>query len=81
VRELLRRLVMLEFLPLPVSAALGPVNEFLTAGFLPPPFHEQMRLGWTRRDQRQLELLMRTIASVNRVLPAPVSKFPFNACL
>ena len=24
---------------------------------------------------------MRTIASVNRVLPAAVSKFPFNACL
>jgi uncharacterized protein (DUF2236 family) len=31
-RELLRRLMMLEFLPLPVNAALGPVNEFLTAG-------------------------------------------------
>ena len=81
VRELLRRLMMLEFLPLLVSAALGPVNRFLTTGFLPPPFREQMRLRWTRRDQRQFELLMRTMASVNRVLPAPISRFPFNACL
>ncbi len=67
--------------PPPVSAALGPVNRFLTTGFLPPPFREQMRLRWTRRDQRQFDLLMRTMASVNRVLPAPISRFPFNACL
>jgi uncharacterized protein (DUF2236 family) len=81
VRELLRRLMMLEFLPLPVNAALGPVNEFLPAGSLPPPFREQLRLGRTRRDQRQFELLMRTIAPVNGGCCPLVSKFPFNACL
>ena len=76
VRELLRRLMMLEFLPLPVNAALGPVNVFLTAGSLPPPFREQMRLGRTRRDQRQFELLMRTIAPVNggAARPSPSSR-------
>jgi uncharacterized protein (DUF2236 family) len=81
VRELLCRVMMLAFLPRPLSAALGPVNRFLTAGFLPPPFREQMRLDWTGHDQRRFEVLMRAIASIDRALPEPVSEFPFNACL
>jgi uncharacterized protein (DUF2236 family) len=40
-----------------------------------------MQLRWTERNQREFWLLMRTIASVNRLLPPPVSRFPFNACL
>ena len=81
VRDYLYRLMMLDYLPRPVSAAFGPLNRFLTTGFLPPPFREQMQLRWTERDQQEFRLLMRTIASVNRLLPPPVSRFPFNACL
>lgn len=40
-----------------------------------------MQLPWTERDQRQFDLLIEMIASVNRLLPAPVSRFPFNASL
>ncbi len=81
VRDYLYRLMMMDYLPQPFSAALGPFNRFLTIGFLPAPFREQMQLRWTERNQREFWLLMRAIASVNRLLPPPVSRFPFNACL
>lgn len=57
------------------------MNRFLTTGFLPPPFREQMQLPWTERDQRQFDILIQIVASVNRLLPAPVSRFPFNVSL
>ena len=72
---------MLEFLPWPLSAALGPLNGFVTTGFLPSRFREQIQLPWTERDQRQLESLLRVIATINGLLPAPIRRFPFNACL
>ena len=81
VRDYLYRLMMLDYLPRPLGVAFGPLNRFLTIGFLPPLFREQMQLPWTERDQREFRILMRTIASVNRLLPPPVSRFPFNACL
>jgi uncharacterized protein (DUF2236 family) len=81
VREYLDRLMRLDYLPRPLSVAFGPVNRFLTTGFLPPAFREQMKLRWTERDQREFLFLMGTIAAVNRLLPAPVTRFPFNACL
>jgi len=81
VRAYLHRLMMLEYLPRPFSAAFGPLNRFLTTGFLPPPFRDQMQLPWTERDQRQFESLIRMIATVNRLLPSPIRRFPFNACL
>ena len=81
VRDYLNRLIRLNYLPRPFSTMLGPLNRFLTTGFLPPPFREQMQLPWTERDQRQFDLLIQLIASVNRLLPAPVAQFPFNASL
>jgi uncharacterized protein (DUF2236 family) len=81
VRGYLRRVMRLDFLPWPLRAALGPLNEFVTTGFLPQPFRDQMQLRWRRRDQRLFGLLMRATTAVNRLLPAPVRRFPFNACL
>jgi uncharacterized protein (DUF2236 family) len=81
VRDYLDRLIALDYLPRPVSAALGPVNRFLTIGFLPPPFRDQLHATWTERDQRRFAVLMRAVAVVNRRLPEPVAEFPFNACL
>lgn len=81
VRAYLDRLVALDYLPRPVSVTFGPLNRFVTTGFLPAPFREQMQLRWTEADQRTFRFLMGTIASVNRLLPPPVSRFPFNACL
>lgn len=71
---------MLSYLPRPLSTALGAVNRFST-GFLPAPFRESMQLPWTGSDQRQFESVMHVIVTVNRLLPAPVHRFPLNACL
>ena len=81
VRDYLDRLMALDYLPRPLSAAFGPVNRFLTAGFLPPPFRAQMQVSWTQRDQQVFAVLIELVAVVNRLLPGPVSRFPFNACL
>jgi uncharacterized protein (DUF2236 family) len=81
VRDYLDRLMTLDYLPRPFSMAFGPVNRFLTVGFLPPPFREQMQVCWTERDQHAFTFLVGMIALVNRLLPGPVSRFPFNACL
>jgi uncharacterized protein (DUF2236 family) len=81
VRDYLNRLIMLNYLPWPFGTALGPLNRFLTTGFLPPPFREQMRLPWTERDQELFDFLIQLVAAANRLLPAPLSRFPFNASL
>jgi uncharacterized protein (DUF2236 family) len=81
VREYLYRLMMLKFLPKSFSTAFGPFNRFLTAGFLSPPFREQMRLHWSEHDEQQFRFVMRAIASINHLLPSPISQFPFNVCL
>lgn len=81
VRAYLDELVRLRYLPAPLSTVLAPVSRFLTTGFLPAPFRDQMRLRWTDRDQRQFEMLLRMVAQIDRLLPAPARRFPFNACL
>lgn len=81
VRAYLDELIMLRYLPRPLGAALGPLNRFVTTGLLPPPLRELMRLPWTARDQRRFAALMRAIAAVDRLLPGPVRRFPFNALL
>jgi uncharacterized protein (DUF2236 family) len=72
---------MRQRLPRPFSTVFGPLNRFLTVGFLPLPFREHMQLPWTESEQRQFGFLMRMIASVNRLLPPALSRSPFNACL
>jgi uncharacterized protein (DUF2236 family) len=81
VRDYLGELLRLAYLPAPLGAVLGPVNQFLTTGFLPPPFRDQMELPWTDRNQRQFEAVLRAVAMINRMMPAPARRFPFNACL
>jgi uncharacterized protein (DUF2236 family) len=81
VRDYLGELLRLAYLPAPLGAVLGRVNQFLTTGFLPPPFRDQMELPWTDRNQRQFEAVLRAVAMINRMMPAPARRFPFNACL
>ena len=81
VRDYLGQLLRLAYLPPPLCAVLGPVNQFLTTGFLSPPFRDQMELTWTDREQRQFEAVLRAVAKINRVMPGPARRFPFNACL
>jgi uncharacterized protein (DUF2236 family) len=77
-REYLVRIVDLRFLPRPFSVLFGRFHRFVTTGFLPGCFREQMRLPWSAADQRRFERLMRGIGRVAGWLPGAARRFPFN---
>jgi uncharacterized protein (DUF2236 family) len=77
-RTYLRGLASLEFLPAPLARVLGPSHRFLTTGFLPAPFREQLGLTWTAGQQRRFETIVSLAARANRHLPTPVRELPWN---
>ncbi len=81
VREHLDDVVGLRYLPRPIPDLLGPVNRFVTAGFLPPACREQMRYGWRPADQRRFDAAMGVLFALDRLLPGPLRRFPFNVLL
>ncbi|MFD0684396.1 oxygenase MpaB family protein [Actinomadura fibrosa] len=80
-RGYLRDLTDLRFLPAPVRWTLGRFHRFVTLGFLPQPFRDELGLPWTPRDQARFDAFTRRLARVNRALPRPAREFPFNAYL
>jgi mpaB/rubber oxygenase-like protein len=62
-----------------------PVRDYLdrlvALDYLPRPLSAQMQLSWTQRDEQVFAALLGLVAVVNRLLPGPVSRFPFNACM
>jgi uncharacterized protein (DUF2236 family) len=80
-RGYLNDIVDLRFLPRPFSVLFGRFHRFVTTGFLPGCFREQMRLPWSAADQRRFERLMRGIGLVVERLPGAARRFPFNAYL
>ena len=77
-RTYLRGLASLEFLPAPLARLLGPSHRFLTTGFLPSPFREQLGLTWTPAQQRRFVTIISWAARANRHLPTPVRELPWN---
>lgn len=77
-RAYLRDFAALGFLPRPLRAAFGPLNRFLTTGFLPQLFRDELGLPWTPRHQRRFDRIIATLAAVNRTLPRPIREFPWN---
>jgi uncharacterized protein (DUF2236 family) len=77
-RAYLRGFVRLSFLPKALSLWLGPVHEFVTAGFLPETFRTELGLAWDERRQRRFESLCQFAAATHRVLPRVAREFPFN---
>ncbi|MGH3733946.1 MAG: oxygenase MpaB family protein [Acidimicrobiales bacterium] len=77
-RTYLRGFVRLNFLPTVLSAGLGPLHEFITAGFLTEHFRNELGLTWDDRRQRRFELLRRTVVQTRRVIPRVVREFPLN---
>ncbi len=77
VRTYLATLMDRSYLPWPLRAT-GRLNTWLTTGFLPEPFRSQMRLSWTEADERRFARLMRAVGAVNRRMPGPIRRFPFN---
>lgn len=80
-RDYLQRLAELRFLPRPLAALLGPANRFLTLGFLPEEFRRELGLPWTTRQQARFDRWLRFTASLNRVTPGVLRRFPYNLML
>ena len=57
VREHLRGVAAMAFLPAPLRLLAGRFNLFATAGFLPAEFRSQMRLSWTAGQQRTVRMV------------------------
>jgi uncharacterized protein (DUF2236 family) len=81
VRRYLIDLILLRHLPLPVRWAFGRFTRFVTTGFLPPRFRDEMRLPWDARRQRWFDRLVALVALGVRLSPPMLREFPFNACL
>lgn len=81
VRKHLTAVMMLDWLPAPIGVPLGPFNRFVTTGFLPPQFREQMHLAWSPAQQRRFERLTALVGAVVRRLPRWVQAFPYNVVL
>jgi uncharacterized protein (DUF2236 family) len=77
-RDYLRGFVRLSFLPRALNLWLGPLHEFLTAGFLPETFRRELGLTWDEKRQRRFESLCRAAVATHRVLPRAAREFPFN---
>jgi uncharacterized protein (DUF2236 family) len=57
---------------------LDAINLFITTGFLPQRFRDEMRLPWDAIKQRRFNRVMATLGTVNNVMPRFVRRFPFN---
>jgi uncharacterized protein (DUF2236 family) len=69
VREHLKGVAELAFLPWPMRAVAGPFTLFATTGFLPAEFRTMMRLPWGAAQQRRFDVLIATLRLADRVIP------------
>ncbi|QCQ93367.1 oxygenase MpaB family protein [Rhodococcus sp. SGAir0479] len=76
VRDYLNDLIDLRMVSWPLRFAFGDLLKFLTAGFLPPLFREQLGMEWSADDRRRFEHLFLFVAGVNRLLPRFVRHLP-----
>ncbi|SEH51337.1 Uncharacterized conserved protein, DUF2236 family [Mycolicibacterium rutilum] len=57
------------------------VNLFITTGFLPQRFRDEMGLPWDAAKQRRFNRIMWTVGRVYNRMPRFVRQFPFNVLL
>ncbi|AQA25454.1 hypothetical protein BTZ20_1515 [Rhodococcus sp. MTM3W5.2] len=69
VRAYLMDLVNLRMIGWPLRLVFGNLLTFLTVGFLPPLFREQLLVEWNEDDRRRFEHLFVFVSFVNRFLP------------
>ncbi|RUP35067.1 MAG: DUF2236 domain-containing protein [Mycolicibacterium sp.] len=65
-------------LPGPLQRWFESFSLLLTTGFLPQRFRDEMRLPWDAKRQKRFNSVMKLVQVVNRVLPGPLRRFPFN---
>jgi uncharacterized protein (DUF2236 family) len=81
VRQHLRGVASLAFLPWPLRVVGGPFNLFATTGFLAPEFRAHMQLPWTAGQQRRFEWLLTALRLADRVIPRRLWLFGFQTYL
>lgn len=81
VRRHLMLLTDLRPLPSGVRQVMLPLHKFLTVGFLPELFREEMHFSWSAADQRRFDRLMRGVGVANSLAPRAIRQFPYNAYL
>ena len=69
VREHLRGVASMAFLPWPLRALAGPFNTFATTGFLAPEFRSMMGLNWSEGQQRRFGWLLSVLRLADRLIP------------
>ena len=69
VREHLRGVASMAFLPLPLRVLAGPLNLFATTGFLAPEFRSMMQLDWSERQQRRFDWLLSALRLADQLIP------------
>jgi uncharacterized protein (DUF2236 family) len=72
VREHLRGVAEMAFLPAPLRLIAGRFNMFATTGFLPEEFRTHMGLQWTASQQRRFEWLLAALRIADRIIPRDV---------
>jgi len=80
VADYFMRLTTLQNLPRPARWAAS-FNLFVTTGFLPPLFREQLGVAWSPAQQRRFDRLMRRLGRVERALPPRARRLPFTLLL
>jgi len=65
-------------LPGPLQRRSEAIALLITTGFLPQRFRDEMQLPWDAKRQKRFNSLMKLVKAVNRVLPGPLRRFPFN---
>lgn len=81
VRAHLTDVMLVRWLPRVISRPLEPFNRFVTSGFLPTEFREQMHLDWNAAQQRRFERFTGLLGSVVRRVPWWARAFPYNVLL
>jgi uncharacterized protein (DUF2236 family) len=81
VREHLRGVASVAFLPWPLRALAGPFNLFATTGFLAPEFRAMMQLDWSHGQQRRFDWLLSALRLADRVIPQQVWIFGYQLYL
>lgn len=69
VRDHLRGVASMAFLPWPVRATAGRFNLFATTGFLPAEFRAMMALPWGTAAQQRFEWLLAALRLADRLIP------------
>jgi uncharacterized protein (DUF2236 family) len=77
VREYLHGLMTREHMH-PLLRGSVRFNTWVTTGFLPQRFRDEMQLSWSASDEQRFERVLRRIGAVQRRLPQFVRRFPFN---